>query len=497
MNAIKQYSYYIIRIDNSKLHKSYFKIGETDNSKRPDNLCKEYEQKSANKAYKILQDKLPVSGHKRLNDKRIHAELEKNGIIRTNPYEFEVEVSSDGKAEIFEFNGMTDADVIEYVKNTVSELTKDKSNYTAGVKTKTYDNEAYNKHMVNANLIKEIEKITGRIAGKKINNNILLIGQFDHEWKIMCCATNNIYIMHDSPDNKKPHDYTPINEKITYINDIQEIIEKNMKFDIIIANPPYGRPGAEITKFIIDNVEFDEYVNLMPLKDYTIETGKYIDFNSAKVCPPKSFNDADILTHIVKIQKRQNNITNDKELICASFVFDKPFAKFMNANMLKHHYAIDNISLFKNSLDVNKTFVYSPLTIRSQHTCGFESISSDTVSNNFNFNNIIKNSIFKKSGGSGYKAISFNTEQEKHNFVEFYKANRNFINRMIANQFIGIRNDSACFPKVDWQKSDWTIEKILKETADYTNEEIQLVLDTMDKDYTVKNNEDIKKLFFN
>ena len=42
----------------------------------------------------------------------------------------------------------------------------------------------------------------------------------------------------------------------------------NIKFDLIIANPPYGKPGANITKNIIDNVYFEEYVNLLPANDY-------------------------------------------------------------------------------------------------------------------------------------------------------------------------------------------------------------------------------------
>ena len=42
------------------------------------------------------------------------------------------------------------------------------------------------------------------------------------------------------------------------------------------------------------------------------------------------------------------------------------------------------------------------------------------------------------------------------------------------------RDDSSCFVKVDWTKSDWTVEKILKEVAFYTDEEIKAVLDSDD-----------------
>ena len=66
---------------------------------------------------------------------------------------------------------------------------------------------------------------------------------------------------------------------------------------------------------------------------------------------------------------------------------------------------------------------------------------------------------------------------------------------MIVNQFIGIRDHGACFPKVDWTRTDWTIEKILKEVANYTEDEIKAVLDTMSKDYAVKNDRCIERLF--
>lgn len=33
-----------------------------------------------------------------------------------------------------------------------------------------------------------------------------------------------------------------------------------MKADLIIANPPYGKIGAQTTKNIIENIDYDEYV---------------------------------------------------------------------------------------------------------------------------------------------------------------------------------------------------------------------------------------------
>lgn len=293
-----------------------------------------------------------------------------------------------------------------------------------------------------------------------------------------------------------------IKEKINIIT-LEEMFNMK-KFDAIISNPPYGKLGDTITNNIITKLEYTDFVNLLPLKDYSLDTGKYIDFTAIDTFPPHSFSDADILTHAVKILDKPNDsIENEKDLCAAAFTVDKPMLKFMKANILREHYAIDNIKTFSDKNNVNSCFIYQLLRVLSQHTCGMDLLESKSVANEYNLNNVeihtptveIKNTLFTKAGNSNYEAIQFNTVEEKKNFVEFYKVNRNFINRMIANQFIGIRDHSAAWPKVDWTKDDWTVEKILKEVANYTDEEVKAVLATMDRDWAVKDDESIERLF--
>lgn len=282
-----------------------------------------------------------------------------------------------------------------------------------------------------------------------------------------------------------------IKEKLNAIS-LEEIF--NMKIDGIIANPPYGADGNKITENIINKVAYKEFINLLPLKNYTLETGKYIDFNEITTLPPHSFGDADILTHVVKILNKPNDtIKTEEDLCAAAFTIDKPMLKFMRANLKKEHYAFDNIKVFGKDCDVTKTFVYHHFDTGSAHTSGMPKIESDIPKNNYNLKNIDTSKDGKLFGVD--KAIRFNTCIEKENFVKFYKENRNFINRMIVNQFIGIRDDAACFPKVDWTKNDWTVEKVLKEVANYTDTEIKAVLDTMNKDYVVKDDDSIIRLF--
>lgn len=325
-------------------------------------------------------------------------------------------------------------------------------------------------------------------AGYKLENITLAFGKWNSNGTVS--KDNAVYNI------MKSFIKANVKETINLIN-LEELF--GMKFDLIIANPPYGKVGAQITKKIVDEVNFNEFINLLPIKDMPsvgLEACSHIDMPETIVCPPHSFSDADILTHILRITKTPNKTYATFEELCAdSYFIDKPMVKFMRANTLTTHYAITGCKLYTSTNIVESSFLFHHLRIISQHTAGMDQLTEDTVANAYNFSNQIKPEIFKQSGASGYRVIQFNTSIEKDNFVNFYKTNRNFINRMIANQFMGVRLYDACFPKVDWTKDDWTIEKILKTVANYTDEEVQAVLDTMDKDYTIKDDASIERLF--
>ena len=281
---------------------------------------------------------------------------------------------------------------------------------------------------------------------------------------------------------------------------------------LIISNPAYGKIGDEITDEIIHNLKNrKEFINLLPLKDYSLKTGKYIDFNSITTFPPHSFPGADILTHAVRILEKPNEtIKTDDDLCAAAFTVDRPMIKFMKDNLAKKHYAIDAISGWKATDNVYTTFVFHEFRAKSQHTCGMDLLESKSVANEYNFsNNEIKTKeqakALKVSGTleGAYYSIRYNTEIEKQRLVKLYKLTRNFINRMIANQFIGVRDYSACWPKVDLTNDKWdtinteeeAITAIMKEVNNSTDEEIQAVLNTMNKDYAVKDDDSIIRLF--
>ena len=265
----------------------------------------------------------------------------------------------------------------------------------------------------------------------------------------------------------------------------------NIKFDLIIANPPYGNAGgANITKKIIDNVYFEEYVNLLPANDYKRNDSKDL-FKYAREMESISngFNDAVVTTHLCKIAKEPNNITLDEFEI--SNYIDRSLDKYFTENRSRSHYAIDNsdTGYHPESWTVNKTFIIGQRVIAS----GRLPLGIDNDMYRWNIEKSINNKklldnhmpqCYKKMGVTRvtFSAINFNTEIEKDNFVEFIYSRDGF--RFISKIFTAVNIDSGTypldkvFPKVDWTRS-WTVEEILKDYG-YTDLEIENIMADLD-----------------
>lgn len=91
---------------------------------------------------------------------------------------------------------------------------------------------------------------------------------------------------------------------------LEEIMnmKNNVKFDYIISNPPYAI-GNTITKSIIDNVNFDNFINLMPLSCYKSKE-LYKNVKSLEVVDPKAFEDAAITDNLCICELIKDEIEN-------------------------------------------------------------------------------------------------------------------------------------------------------------------------------------------
>jgi group I intron endonuclease len=263
----------------------------------------------------------------------------------------------------------------------------------------------------------------------------------------------------------------------------------NVKFDLIIANPPYGKIGANITKHIIDNIEFDEYVNLLPANDYNRNTTKdlykYVDLDS--MTPVNNgFADAAVTTHMAKLTKKQHRYISWEEFQIENYI-DPSLTKYFYELRKREHYAIDvavatapkdltfdsSKSIFINHRDpAHKHFAYTK-------NCAAYKINNNilTYEETWKLHGLV-NDKSKRLFDAGL--VNFNTVEEKINFATFLYSKDGF--RFISKLLTAMNVDSWAgaekyFPKVDWTRS-WTVEEILAEYG-YTQKEIEEVINDL------------------
>jgi hypothetical protein len=265
---------------------------------------------------------------------------------------------------------------------------------------------------------------------------------------------------------------------------LEDIFTVDIKFNGVIANPPYGKIGAQITEKIKDKVDYEQYINLLPANDCK-RYNKIYQFVRNMETIKKGFKDATVTTHLCEIAKHANNITVEEFEI--SQYIDRSLDKYFEENSKRTHYAIDNhickpkIARFR-TIDLRKCFYTGKRDLAAGHL----PYSKDTMSYKINFNLLTDHDEFlaksSKSeqalGNSGnYTVVPFDTNEEKDNLINFLYSKLGF--KFISKLFTAINVD--CYvvprkylPKVDWTRA-WTVEEILADYG-YTETEIAEVI---------------------
>lgn len=259
-----------------------------------------------------------------------------------------------------------------------------------------------------------------------------------------------------------------------------------MKADLIIANPPYGSIGANITKQVLDIADFNEYINLLPMTDYakgdkTNDLGKHIV--EITDLPRGCFLDAAVTPAIAKLSKEPvSDISSDKlKLLKKDFGI---LTEFFRQNASSDYELPIRQRHFRN---MENRF---PLALGHRDAAhGHLPYSKRTAEYRFNFGEIGQEEYEKTvaetlrgkpTGNLTSDPIFFKTEEERDNYKNFIYSKDGF--RLTSMIWAAYSTDSSqayedCFPRVDWTRS-WTVEEILQEYG-YSESEIKQVMDDL------------------
>lgn len=325
-------------------------------------------------------------------------------------------------------------------------------------------------------------QIVNRLIQEGITNITLALSRFENK-EIEIPGIGTCYLLDEVGYIIKS---TFPNIKINII-DFKETA--GMKTDLVIANYPYGAIGANLTKKVIDTVDFKEFINLLPANDYKRNTTKDLfNYQSDMIAINNGFEDAAVTTHIAQIHKNKvNNMTLD-EFERSNYI-DRQLDKYFEENSKRSHYAIDAATqalIFDSGLSNKTTLLIDHRYIPHKHLAFskktdeykwnvLKSITLDDLSKLF-----AGKVTFRKGTALNKYVVTFKSEQEMSNITKFIYSSFGF--RFMSKLATAINVDSTVdinkvLPKVDWTRS-WTVEEILTEYG-YTQNEIKEVMDDL------------------
>ena len=267
---------------------------------------------------------------------------------------------------------------------------------------------------------------------------------------------------------------------------LEDIFTVDIKFNGVIANPPYGKIGAQITEKIKDKVNYEQYINLLPANDYKRVPELYqYTFNMVPFAAGSNFADAYITTHLAEVSKTKVNTMSEIDFVLSQFIDTSLTKYFYETAKVRQYKAFDQAKRAQFSQVKDKT----PTTIA---LIGIRDIKSEHLTysktgNGYRWNvleDITVQDLINQVGKTGSKNkqsshywIEFDTASEKRNFVNFIYSSNGF--RFISKVFKATNVDSMIalgyiLPKVDWTQS-WTVEEILADYG-YTEAEIAKVM---------------------
>lgn len=132
-----------------------------------------------------------------------------------------------------------------------------------------------------------------------------------------------------------------------------------MKVDLVIANPPYGKIGADIVKTIRTKVAFKEWVNLEPGNDYfTNDNYKYIDPLFKPIIRRGAFTDVNraIAPAICKLTTTENKLTTTGARLLISIQNENELLYKALSELWLHVELVGSLTFTRKSLEYSDEY---------------------------------------------------------------------------------------------------------------------------------------------
>lgn len=260
-----------------------------------------------------------------------------------------------------------------------------------------------------------------------------------------------------------------------------------MKFNIVIANPPYGRIGTNITQAIIDGVGYDEFVNLLPATNYRLsktDLQKRVDPAELTVVHD-AFEDAAVLPTVGHVHKEEIN-----ELTPIGFRIetqtDPTTKKYFWTNLEREKTCEDMLETDRFAKDADQSFgktIFLPMRLTNSAMGGHTGLASigpcrKTASYKVALGLMSSSAEMMNGTPNCGTYVRFATEEEKKSCGEFlFGAGFKFVLWLLNSMRVDVAHKAEhefWFPKVDWKRK-WTPEEILSEYG-YSEREIEEIV---------------------
>lgn len=248
-----------------------------------------------------------------------------------------------------------------------------------------------------------------------------------------------------------------------------------MKFDVIIANPPYGQIGTSITQAIIDSLNFDEFVNLLPATNYRLsktDLQKHVD-PAELIVVRDAFEDAAVLPTVGHVRKEEINDLTPMGFRIETQT-DPTTKKYFWENLKREATYEDMLETQRFAKDADQSFdktIFLPMrTASGAHGAHGDLASLSRGTKGLPYRIAMGLTSHQSEVGKDNPQcgtyVRFATEEEKKNCGEFlFGAGFKFVLWLLNSMRVDVANKAEhefWLPKVDWKRK-WTPEEILSE----------------------------------